>query len=194
MGVMVQATVKKSGWNESLLVCDIHTGTHLDAPFHFLDDGKTVDQIPLETFMGETLVIDLTSKKAKEIISAPDLQKYDESVRKYRKVLLNTGWSAHFGKEDKPDYYTEFPELDMGAAEWFADRQVLLLGMDFPAPSNRWNDDVHRLLFRRGTLVIIENMTNLGALRNSVVNLVALPLKYKGREGSQIRAIAIEDS
>jgi arylformamidase len=193
MGIMTQAMVKKSGWNESLVLCDIHTGTHLDAPYHFLDEGMTIDKIPLETFMGSTVIADLQTKGPNEVISPGDLQKYDEPIRKYRKLLLNTGWSRYFGKEGKPDYYTEFPQLSLETAQWLADRRLLLLGVDFPAPSNTWNDDVHRLLFRNGTLVIIENLTNLAELRKEVVNLIALPLKYLGREGSQIRAIAIED-
>lgn len=193
MGVMEQATYEESGWNESLLTFDIHTGTHMDAPFHATKAGIRVDKIPLEVFVGEACVIDLTRKRAKEAITPKDLEKYDKVVRQTKRVILNTGWYKRFGKKGKPDYYRDFPEMTMESAAWMAERGVLLLGLDLPSPSMTWNYPMHQFLFDKGMLVIIENMTNLGRIRRDVFQLVALPLRFRGREGSPLRAIAIED-
>jgi arylformamidase len=193
MGVLTQSKAEVSGWNETVVVFDMHTGTHMDAPYHVLNEGLTVDNVPLETFMGDTIVADLRYKKAKEEILPGDLESSEAEIRRLRRVILNTGWHKQFGKKGT-FYYTHPPELTVETAKWLTERKVILLGLDLPAPArDNGNHKVHVELFKNGILAVYENLTNLDKLRKKVVYFMGLPLPYAGREGSPVRAIAIED-
>jgi kynurenine formamidase len=180
-------------WNAQTLKLYSHAGTHMDAPRHFLDDGATIDTVPLEACIGPARVIDLTRLEPRRAITPEDLAAWSDTIAAGDRLLLNTGWSDHLGRSD---YRADFPRVGPELARWLAGRRITLLGVDAPSVANLNDIDeltnVHRTLLA-ADIVIVEGLANLGALRQEVVQFIALPLKVEGGDGTPVRAVAIED-
>jgi kynurenine formamidase len=187
-----QARFAERGVNTTNLALYSHAGTHLDAPFHFLDGALTVDQLDLGKCVGPALVIDLSHKPERSLITVDDLGSAVEEIGPGSRVLLRTDWDTH---ADEPDYRTSFPRIALGLAEWLVGRGVWLLGIEAPSVASLQDREeltaVHRALLR-GEIVIVESLGNLRELREQSVFFVALPLKIEGCDGSPVRAVAIE--
>ena len=173
--------------NCSRLALSVHTGTHLDAPFHFFDAGQTVDRVPLEHCVGPALLADLSGVSAGEEIEARHLEPWRGWLRETGRVILHTGWWRQWGT---PGYFTEHPRLSGAAAEYLVGCGVRLVGVDTPSV-DRPPYPAHLALLGSGVL-IVENLTNLSAVRGEIFQLVVLPLRIAGRDGSPVRAIAME--
>jgi kynurenine formamidase len=188
-------TVRKPKLHLSMLITShtSHTGTHVDAPYHFFANGNKIDEIPLSTFIGQALVIDLTTKGAREIITWADLAPHSCRMHDGVIVLLRTGWSAHW---KTPRYY-DHPFVSREAAEGIMATGVRVLGVDTLSPDETLVDGTegkfgfgaHQVILGCGG-VIAENLTNLDAIldKNAIVSLV--PLNLLGCDGSPIRAFA----
>ncbi len=188
-GVLVHHTIASMGYNITQLVMSTHQGTHLDAAFHFIAGGQTVDKIPLSKCAGEALVIDLSGKKAKEEITIKDLTPYAKKIGKGTKLLLRTDWDKIF---PKAAYFSDQPVITPETARWLAGRGIDLLGLETPGVHPVEYAVVHKALLSK-KVVIVEGLTNLRKLKKTEVFFVALPLKIKGRDGSPVRAMAIEE-
>ncbi len=173
--------------NNSRVSVGIHCGTHMDAPFHFFGEGRTIDQVPLDQCVGPALRIDLRSVVANGLIAAEHLQAQEAMIRDLRKIVLFTAWSDRWGR---PEYFTDHPVFTPEAAQFVVDCGVRLVGVDFPSV-DRPPFPAH-IAFLGNGIIIVENLTNLAAIRNEVFNLIVLPLKITGRDGSPVRAIAME--
>ncbi len=187
--VIPHNTIASIGYNITQLSLSTHQGTHLDAPYHFYDDGKTLDQMRLEQFCGPATLIDLapgSHLKAKTPLTLEMFQAHAKKFRPGAKIIYRTGWSRKFGT---PEFFSDFPTLTLEAARWIADRRIGLLGMDTPTPSTEWMECHHILLKRGVEIVIVEGLTNLEKLP-AQFTFIGLPLNIKGRDGSPIRAVA----
>jgi len=173
--------------NSTKLSLGVHCGTHMDAPFHFFEDGTTIDQVPLDVCAGPALVVDLTPISAREPIDARHLQAHESKLRDLRKLVLRTDWSKQWGR---PEYFADHPVVTQEAAQFMVDCSVQLVGVDFPSLDHP-PFPAHVTLLSQG-IVIVENLTNLLAVQREIFNLVVLPLKITGRDGSPVRAIALE--
>jgi len=173
-------------YNITQLVMGTHQGTHLDAMFHFFDDGRTLDQMPLDWFFGPAKVLKLP-KSADGEITAEDLQKYENLLTPGARIILNTGWYRRFGTSE---YFEHFPSLTLEAGRYLASRRIRLLGMDMPTPGKQWYELHHILLAKNVEIVVVEGLANLDALP-SEFTFVGFPLNIKGRDGSPIRAVAV---
>jgi len=170
-----------------------HTGTHIDAPYHFFTDGNKIDEIPLSTFIGQALVIDLTIKGAREVITWNDLTPHSNKMHEGVIVLLFTGWCTHWGTQK----YNDHPFISREAAEGIMATGVRVLGVDTLSPDETIVDgtngefgfSAHKVILGAGG-VIAENLTNLEALlgKDAIVSLV--PLNIQGCDGSPVRAFA----
>ena len=174
--------------NSSRITLGIHCGTHMDAPFHFFEKCLTVDEVPLDVCVGPALMIDVRNDVASGLIEVSHLQPQEARIRKVRRIVLHTGWSAQWGTSA---YFTSHPMFTPEAAQFLVDCQLRLVGVDFPSV-DRPPFPVH-IAFLGSGMVIVENLTNLAAIRNEVFTLIALPLKFTGRDGSPVRAIALEE-
>lgn len=176
------------GYNLHRLTISTHQSTHVDAPRHFYHDGETINNIPLERFVGRALKIDLRHKGAKQPIHPEDLAAYDDKIIKGSNILLETGWD-----EIAPDpvYFSDFPYMTTALADWLADRQINLVGMDTPTPNPVDWLYVHKRLLG-ASIIILEGLANLKEISQEECTLVTLPLKLAGSDGSPVRAIAIE--
>jgi arylformamidase len=175
-------------------VLGTHTGTHTDAPLHFISNGKGIDQLPLETLVGEATVANFTPAQANQEIDIPTLkEKLGGKVPD--RLILRTDWSDHFGQMT---YYNNYPYFSQGAARWLVDGGCRLIAMDTPSPDNpahsraSGNDSPNHKVLLGAEVVLVEYLTNLRSLSRSVVELVVLPLKIKGGDGSPARCVAIE--
>jgi arylformamidase len=163
-----------------------HQGTHLDAMYHFVDDGKTIDQMPLDWFYGDAILLRLP-KKPREEVTLQDFQKHESLLTPGAKIIYETGWSSHFGHDD---YFSDFPSLTQEAGRYLVSRKIRLLGMDTPTPSRDWYEIHHILLAKDAEIVVVEGLTNLAKVPDRFV-FSGFPLNFKGRDGSPIRAVAI---
>jgi len=190
LSVLVHNTVESIGYNITQLSMSTHQGTHLDAPFHFFNDGRPVDQLPLQWCFGPAVLIDLApggALPARTPITIDMLQPHAEKFTPGARVIYRTGWDRAFGT---PEFFAAFPSLQLEAARWIADRGIRLLGMDTPTPGTDWLEIHHALLAEGIEIVIVEGLKGLERLPERFT-LSALPLSIKGRDGSPIRAVAI---
>jgi len=185
--VIVHNTVDSIGYNITQLSMSTHQGTHLDAPFHFLDDGKTVEQLDLHKCIGEALLVDLSHKKPKEPITVEDFAPYADRIVEGSRVIYRTDWHLQFPEKH---YFSDFPYMTIELAEWLAARKIGMIGMDVPTPNPTDFDPVHKILLR-AEIVIVEGLANLGRINQSEFFFMAAPLRIKGRDGSPVRALAM---
>ncbi len=159
-----------------------HTGTHIDAPFHYLKTGDTIDTIPLSHLMGPCRVIDVT--RAGNCITSYDLEGRLDGIHR---LLLKTSFSAIDRFEES------FPSLTTDAAHLITGSDMKCIGIDSPS-IEAYNCDgtVHRELLSKGCLII--ELLNLSNVREGDYTLVALPLPFTGLDGSPARVVLIENN
>ncbi|TFK45037.1 putative cyclase [Crucibulum laeve] len=194
------ATTERDGYNVRALSLGSHTGTHIDAPFHFFADGRTIEQIALSELIGPAVLIDLSEKglQPRQKITWADLEPWKGQMKNGSIVLLNTGWSKRYWKSAA---YYDHPYFSKDAAEGIWATGVRVVGFDTLNPDETpingvgGNDGFgfHEVILGRSG-IIAENLTNLEALaaKNTVVSLI--PLNLAGSDGSPVRAFAVESS
>ncbi|MGP5930855.1 cyclase family protein [Corynebacterium glyciniphilum] len=176
------ATVVADGCSVRSLSLGTHTGTHVDAPAHVDQGGRTVDGILPGELTGTASVLHIPALRPGEIITPAHLGAW----RPARIVLIATGWDAHWGT----DAYSTYPVLGEEACRLLTDAGMHLLGLDTASPDPPGADvlSVHDLLLGADHL-IIENLRGLADLPSSV-EFTALPLPVVGGDGSPVRAVA----
>lgn len=180
------ATIEKDGFNEKLLRICTHTGTHIDAPSHMINKGKTIEEFNISEFIGIAVIIDISSIKE---VRVSDLIKYEEKLRNCDFVILKTGWEKYWGTKE---YFNGFPSLTEEAAKWICDFSLRGIGIDAISIDKFDSIDfeIHNVVLSRGKL-IIENLTNLDNINSEEFTLVATPLKIEDGDASPVRAIAL---
>ncbi|MCK4590881.1 MAG: cyclase family protein [Candidatus Latescibacteria bacterium] len=187
-GILVHHTIKSMGYNITQIIMSTHQGTHLDAPFHFFDNGRTVDKLDLGKCVGNALVIDLSRKKAKDEIGVEDLKPYESRIPKGAKVLLRTDWDKVYPQEE---YFSDQPVITVELSRWLAEKEIDLLGLETPTVHPQDYALIHKTLLEQ-EIIIVEALAHLRELTAEEVFFAAAPLKIKGRDGSPVRAFAIE--
>lgn len=182
LSVIIHGTTQTLKYNISQISMSSHQGTHLDAMYHFLDNGKTIDQMPLDWFYGPARVLRIP-KAAGEAITVEDFRPYEEFLTEGAKIIYETGWHHNFGADN---FFSDFPNLTQQAAQFLADKKIRLLGMDTPTPSTDWYEVHHILLGVE--IVIVETLANLDQIPDSFI-FMGFPLNFQGRDGSPIRAV-----
>lgn len=169
----------------------VHHGTHVDAPSHFIADGPTADQIPLERLWGPAVVWRI-EVPALSVIGPEHFEAARPRVQPGDMVLLDTGWAQHINTPT----YEDHPHLDEAAAHWLVDHGVKLVSVDFSTPDMAghirppgFNWPVHQVLLSRGIL-IAEHVTNLRSLAGQRVEAFFMGLPIEGSDGSPARAVA----
>lgn len=188
------STIAADGFNLLSVTMGSQSGTHVDAPYHFDDATPRIDELPLERFVGEGVIVDARGAGDRGRITTAHLAPALDRLRPGVIVLLRTGWSDHYGT----DRYFEHPYLDREACALLLERGVRTIGIDAINLDETPDDDhpgegfpCHHLIAEVGG-VIIENMTNLGGVRSESPLISVLPLKFVGADGAPVRAVAIE--
>ena len=182
--------VKDDGYNLELLFLSTHTGTHMDAPYHFLEKGAKIHEISLKKLVLETVLIK-SKKNDGESITKTDIQKFEKKhgkIMSFSSVIFYTGWQRNLQKKY---YFTKNPGLSVSAAKYLASKKINLVGIDSPSIDLGTDSkfSVHQIFAKKGIL-IVENLANLNKIKSSKFHLVVLPLKLKNATGSPVRAIA----
>jgi kynurenine formamidase len=169
----------------------VHHGTHLDAPCHFVVDGPTMDQVPLERFYGSGVIwhIDAADRGA---IGVADLERARPRMQPGDIVLIDTGWWRHINTER----YEEHPFLTGEASDWLVAQGAKIVGMDNSSPDQAahyrradYDFPVHNTLLSNGVLVA-EHLTNMTPLAGRRVEIMFLAINIAGSDGAPARPIA----
>ena len=182
--------VKEDSYNLELLFLSTHTGTHMDAPYHFLEKGAKIHEISLKKLVSEAVLIK-SKKKGGESITKIDIQKFEKKhgkIASFSSVIFYTGWQKNLQKKY---YFEKNPGLSVSAAKYLASKKINLVGIDSPSIDLGKDSkfSVHQIFAKKGIL-IVENLANLEKIKSSKFHLVVLPLKLKNATGSPVRAIA----
>ncbi|HEY0247630.1 MAG TPA: cyclase family protein [Gryllotalpicola sp.] len=175
-----------------------HIGTHLDAPSHFVEDGETLDDVPLSTLVGRAYCVEVLRPGA-DPVTAADLESAlaaaSVTLSPGDALLIRTGWDERYGSDA---YVDEHAWLAPDAARWCADRRLRLVGVDTITPEYPmglrgpdYQHDVHWSLLGAGTL-IIENLV-LSGIPNRWVTLFVGALLVRGGDGAPARVLAVLD-
>ena len=166
---------------------DLHTGTHLDAALHCVPDGRDTSRIPLEDCIGAAFVLDLTHKGEKGAhFEVEDFEPHADAIRQSQKLLVQTGWSKHWGT---PEFFDDFPGFRRDAAQYLVDLGLRLIGVEQASIHPSDHLEVHRIFFRED-VVIVESLADLVSLPQSTVEFFAAPWRFEGGDGSLVRAFA----
>ena len=185
--------IKEDGYNLEVLFLSSHTGTHMDAPHHFLEKGVKIHEISLEKLVSEAALIQ-SRKSGGQSITKSDIQKFEKKhgkIESFSSVIFYTGWQKNLQKKY---YFTKNPGLSVSAAKYLATKKISLVGTDSPSIDLGKDSkfSVHKIFAKKGIL-IVENLANLDKIKSSTFHLVVLPLKLKNATGSPVRAIAFVD-
>jgi arylformamidase len=177
-------------YNITELVMSAHYGTHLDAPFHFFDDGRPVDQLDIRKGFGVAHVLDFTHKKAGEAITLEDMAPHADKVAPGSRLIFHTGWDKIY---PDPQYFGGQPYYTVELTTWLAEKGVACIALDTPTTyPAEYTASHHSLLNKDAEVLIIEGLRGLDQLQGARVILMALPLRIRGRDGSPVRAVAID--
>lgn len=178
------------GVNKEIVEISTHTGTHVDAPFHFFEGGRTIDEVPLETYVGPAVVLDLRAKQPGSAIERADLEALARDVAPGDIVLLNTGGGRR--RANTKAFLTEYVYLGGSGAQYLIDRGVKGVGID--AVSMGGYDDPsasgppHRILLGSGAFIVEELYFPDEVMDGRKRLFVAAPVKLRGCSGAWTRA------
>jgi arylformamidase len=164
-----------------------HTATHIDAPSHTLEGGDSIDLYPLENFIGPAKVFDFSYLNPGELIKISDFEKVAEniSVEAGDRILVKTSNSNRGFAE----FYDDFVALDGDCADWLAEKNIALFGIDYLSIKQRGSADnrAHNSLLSK-KIPIVEGL-NLKEVSAGNYNLFCPPLKLDGLDGAPARAV-----
>lgn len=174
-----------SSVNVGQIQMSVHTGSHIDAPLHFDDDGADAASVPLEKYLGPCVVADVRPD-ARGILPSHLPADLDAAARTCGRVLLRSYAERPTGFDEHMAHAT--PEL----ADWLAERGVVLLGVDSDSMDAFESKDLpaHKRLNSHG-IAILEGI-DLSKVGPGTYELVALPLRIEGADGSPVRAVLVE--
>jgi arylformamidase len=168
--------------NVSVMSLGAHTGTHMDAPLHFIKSGKSLDKLPPDATIGPARVVEI---KDREMVRPDELRKHN--LRRGERILLKTRNSSRCWKTDA--FVKDFVYISREAAQYVVDRGIRTLGVDYLSVGGFYRDglETHRILL--GAEVWIIEGINLSKVKPGKYELVCLPLKVLGSDGAPARAL-----
>jgi len=173
--------------NLSQLQASVHIGTHVDAPHHFMNDGRTIEQLSLDVLTGRCYVTQLPD--GIEAITADVLEGTSLPADTPR-ILFGTS-NSRLWSRGETDFQKDFVAITEGGAKWLVEHGIQLVGVDYLSVAP-YSDPVptHRVLLGAG-VVVVEGL-DLSAVPRGFYDLYCLPLKLLGAEGAPARAILVQ--
>ncbi len=168
-----------------------HTGTHIDAPSHFIPSGKSTSEIELDNLIAETYILDFSLTPDINLIGKQLLSERDSFIKPKGSVFIYTGYS---NAEGRRNYESDYSALSVEGAEYLLEKEISVIGIDSPSIGVNSDEgvDVHKLLLGNG-VIIIERLVNLELIKSQPVKTIALPIKLKNCTGAPCRVIALEE-
>ena len=184
------SNIKKDGYNLELLFFSSHSGTHMDAPYHFSNNGLKIHQLPTKRFVCDAILIKI-KKTPNQSISKNDIINFEKKHGKIPNastVIFYTGWQKNLKKNY---YFKTNPGLSISAVTYLVSKKINLVGIDSPSIDTGKNlkFTAHKIL-SKNNVIIVENLCNLEKINSVWFKLIVLPLKLKDATGSPVRAIA----
>lgn len=178
-----EKTFQQHSVNESSISMNSHTGTHCDAPYHFINDGKKLKDLPIERFIGQTLVL---NKKDNETIEE-SLYRARKPKNRVKKLIIKTAI-----EHNDVEFNRNFPAITPNDANFLVREGIELVGIDNPSIQkfNSEDNETHKILLK-DNIIILEGL-NLSHVDEGIYDLYALPLKIPDAEAAPVRAILIK--
>ena len=189
-------------FQSTILTITCHAYTHVDAPVHFLPGDRDIASMPVDQWIGEAAVVDLTHLGDNGEVSAGELDAHATHVRRGDIVLLRTDWPRKVSVESEK-FWRDAPYTARSACDWLVGRGVKAVGYDYPPDQcirtmiftpgtsvERSECVTHDVFFPAG-ITVIEYLTNLDAIGVPRCRFMALPLRIEGADGSPVRAVAL---
>lgn len=182
--------LKMDKYNLEMLFLSSHTGTHVDAPYHFVRSGKKIHELNPERFLCDATLIKIKAGP-NYAITKSDILSFEKKFGKipdHSNVIFATGWN---NKPNRKDFFAKNPGLSVSASNYLVSKKTNLVGIDSPSIDTGSNPSFssHRILLKNDVLVL-ENLCNLFKISKISFKLIALPLKLQNATGSPVRAIA----
>ena len=176
-------------YDSEVIFMSTHTGTHMDAPSHFVKDFSSIDKIAVNRFISKAILIKI-KKGPDELIAASEIEASNVNIREGDTIIFSTFWEYEV---DKDYFFSHNPGLAEDAAKYLINKKINAVGIDSPSIDGGLDNNfpVHKILLSEEVLVV-ENLCNLNKLNNQNFTLIITPLKLSGASGSPIRAIAID--
>jgi arylformamidase len=174
--------------NDSRLACSVHCGTHIDAPAHFIENGATVEQLPLDSLVGSATVVQFSriDRITPHLLETRRIDSHTD------RLLIKTK-NSELWSDPAHAFYPKFVALSAESARWIVNRGIKLVGIDYLS-IQMFNDTqplTHRILLEAG-VIILEGL-DLRNIKPGTYQLICLPLKLTGSDGAPARAILIEE-
>jgi arylformamidase len=191
-------------FQSTVLTVACHAYTHVDAPVHFLPGDRDIASMPVDQWMGEAAVVDLTHLGDNGEVTAAELDAHAGHVRRGDIALLRTDW-PHKVSVESEKFWRDAPYTGRSACDWLVRRGVKAVGYDYPPdytvrtsifePAVKLTPEqctTHHVFFPAG-VTVIEYLANLDQIGAARCRFIALPLRIEGADGSPVRAIALVD-
>jgi kynurenine formamidase len=188
------------GLSTAYATFSVHTGTHIDAPFHFVKNGLTMDQVPLDWLNGPAVLVDLRpASKPRSPFTIDAIRaalrgvQGGEAAIRDKRVVLWSGWAEERWRE--PAFYRDNPYLANETAQWLVESGARAIAVDFavdggpPKPAGEPRYPVH-VITLSANVCLIENLINLDRIGRSEFTLLAMPVPIKGGNGGPARVAA----
>jgi kynurenine formamidase len=190
----VATTIEGQGFNLLDVRIGSQSGTHVDAPYHFIENGPVLEDTPLERFAGPGVIVDVTGHKPRQPITWSSFEPYEDRIRPGAIVALRTGWSdRHFGT----GRYFDHPYLEPAACSRLLERGIRTVAIDALNVDETVVDGESafpcHMEFLGAGGVFSENLTNLGAVDFTDPLIMLMPIRLGGdADGAPCRAVALD--
>ncbi len=183
--------IKNDGYNLELLFLSSHSGTHMDAPYHFVENGSKIHEISPNRLLCDDILIKI-KKRYNEKITKNYIVSFEKKyglIPNHSTIVFATGWQKNL---QKPSYFKNNPGLAYSAGKYLVLKKINLVGIVSPSIDLGYVSKfpIHRL-FSKKNILIVENLCNLEKISNVRFKLIVFPLKLKNATGSPVRAVAI---
>jgi len=194
VGIEVHNQMPEDSSHLSKVTFGTHTATHVDAPKHCVIGGKTLDQLPLDHFVGECIVVDASHRAGGEAAQIEDLAATLEALEKTEADLKDARVLFKTSNSDRgfDEFYDDFVYVDGDLADYLASQEVALVGIDYLSIKQRGSSDhrPHDSLLEVD-IPILEGI-NMKEVEEGVYDLICLPMKLGGVEGGPVRAVLVK--
>jgi kynurenine formamidase len=184
-------TIALNGFNAERVSLTTHSGTHIDAPYHFVEGRATIGQVPIETYAGPVVFLDLRGRDAGSVIGKSDIEPHADRIAEGDIVVLTTGWGDK--RAMTKEFLLEWPYLDGSGAQWLVDHGVRGVGIDalsmggYGSPEK--GQPCHKVLLGANKFIIEELHVPDELLDGKKRFLTAFPILLENCGGGWTRAV-----
>ena len=177
------------GYDSEAIFLSTHTGTHMDAPSHFIEGAESIDDIDVNRFVMKNVHLLKIIKSSNQLITAEDIINSNIDIKANDSIVFSTGWEHNYNSDN---YISSNPGLSPQAATYLSNKKINAVAIDSPSIDSGIESEfpVHQILLKNN-IIIIENICNLAQIDKKNFKLIAIPLKLRGASGSPVRALAI---